>query len=256
MDMKQIYICSDTVKGIFSAIYDAWRASREPDACGIALKGMVEQELFCEYVQVEETEKKALAVERMIRKNLGVLAYEDIYYAMMSEDMNKADAILKTIMEARCIPDSRRIMEHLSNPNVGKVFELSRTVENEAHTFIEFVRFRELENGVLYAKIEPTNHILTSIAPHFADRLPIENWMIQDETHQEFVVHEAGKQWVLVSGEEIAEDMASRFSEKEYEYERLWDAFFHTIAIESRKNPKCQMTHLPLKYRKNLVEVV
>lgn len=252
--MKWVYICSDSVTGIFSGIYDAWRSGRDADECGIALKGMVEQELFCEYVQVEETEKKALAVERLIRKHLGALSYESIYYAMLSEDARKADVILKTMMAARHIQDSTRIMEHLSDPDVEKVFELSRNVGNETHIFIEFVRFRELENGVLYSKIEPRNRVLTCIAPHFADRLPVENWMIYDETHQEFVVHEAGKHWVLVSGEELSPGLTSRFSKQEYEYEVLWDGFCHTIAIESRKNPKCQMTHLPLKYRKNMVE--
>ena len=253
--MKLVYVCSDSVTGIFSGIYDAWKSGRDASECGIALKGMVEQELFCEYTQVEETEKKALAVERLIRRHLGALSYESIYYAMLSEDAGKADAVLKTMMAAKYIPDSTRIMEHLSDPDVEKVFELSRNVGNESHVFIEFVRFRELENGVLYSKIEPKNRVLTCIAPHFADRLTIENWMIYDATHQEFVVHEAKKQWVLVSGEEISSDMTGRFSKQEYECERLWNSFCHTIAIESRRNPKCQMTHLPLKYRKNLVEI-
>lgn len=42
----------------------------------------------------------------------------------------------------------------LSHPGVEKVFELSRSVGNEAHIFLEFVRFRELQNHVLYARIE------------------------------------------------------------------------------------------------------
>lgn len=252
--MKQIYVCSDTVKGIFSGIYDAWKCGRDVSECGIALRGMTEPELFCEYIQVEETERKALAVEHLIRTHLGAACYESIYYAMLSEDVTKADVILKTMMKARDIPDSTRIMEHLTDPDVEKVFELSRAVGNEVHVFIEFVRFRELENGVLYALIEPKNRVLTCIAPHFADRLPIENWMIYDEMHQEFVVHEAGKQWVLVSGEQVSSDMTGRFSAQEYKYEQLWDSFCHTISIASRKNPECQRTHLPLRYRKNLVE--
>lgn len=37
--MKTIYICTDTVTGIFSGIYDAWKAEGEEDTCGIALRG-------------------------------------------------------------------------------------------------------------------------------------------------------------------------------------------------------------------------
>ena len=52
--MKKIYVCNDTITGIFSAIYDAWKEGREEKECGIAIKGMLEQELFCEYMLVEE----------------------------------------------------------------------------------------------------------------------------------------------------------------------------------------------------------
>ena len=56
--MKQIYICSDTITGIYSALYDAWKASRDKEA-GIELRGKTQQRLFCEYTVVEENEEKA-----------------------------------------------------------------------------------------------------------------------------------------------------------------------------------------------------
>ena len=42
--MKKIYVCNDTITGIFSAIYDAWKEGREEKECGIAIKGMLEQD--------------------------------------------------------------------------------------------------------------------------------------------------------------------------------------------------------------------
>ena len=50
------------------------------------------------------------------------------------------------------VKPSKRIMDFLGNPSVAKVFEMKRRVSNEAHYFIEFVRFRELENGVLFSE--------------------------------------------------------------------------------------------------------
>ncbi len=252
--MKTVYVCNDTVTGIFSGIYDAWKMRKKEEECEIALRGMVDQQLFCNYVEVEETEHKAIAVEALIRKHLGQQAYRDIYHAVLSSDQGKGDAVLGTMLAARELPDSTKIMEHLSHPKVEKVFELSRNVGGEAHNYKGFLRFRELENGVLYAGIEPKNQILTCLALHFADRLPVENWMIHDKTYRMFAVHEAGKQWVIVKGREFDGEVFERVSDKEEEYARLWKGFCRTIAIESRTNPRCQLQHLPLRYRAEMVE--
>lgn len=252
--MKTIYICTDTVTGIFSGIYDAWKAEGEEDTCGIALRGTLEQQLFCEYVETKETEHKAVVVEAMIQKHLGMPAYWDIYHAALAADAGKGDAILGTMLAARRIKESRKIMEHLSHPAVERVFELSRTVGGEAHAFKGFLRFRELVNGVLFAEITPKNHVLTCLAPHFADRLPRENWMIYDNAHKTFVVHEAGKKWVLGLNEQLNIEMVHNISDREREYARLWQGFFRTISIQSRESRSRQLQHLPLRFQKNMVE--
>lgn len=258
--MKTVYVCSDSVTGIFSAVYDAWKAQKAEEKCGIVLQGFMEQQLFCDYVKVEETEAKTVAVERMIRKHMGLLAYHDIYQAALSADVEKGDAILGTMLAAKGLKDSTKIMEHLSHPKVEKVFELSRRVGNESHFFVEFIRFRELESGILYAPISPKCHVLTCIAPHFADRFPLENWMIHDKTHRSFAVHETRKKWVLVQeayGEAKRQEYEEKFkkmSEKETEYEALFKSFCKTIAIKERENPVCQRGHLPLWYRPDMVE--
>lgn len=254
MYMKNVYVCSDSVGGIFSAVYDAWKSGRSEEACSIALRGSVEAELFCDYVEVEETEHKARAVDRLIRRHLGMTAYQDIYQAVLAPDKDKGDAVLGTMLAARTIRDSRKIMEHLSHPKVGRVFELSRRVGSEAHTFKGFVRFKELSDGILYAEITPKAQVLTCLAPHFAERLPMENWMICDKTHGMYAVHEAGKQWVLVQDEAADLEALLKFSDRELMYEQLWREFCRTIAIKERKNPKCQMGHLPLRYRFDMVE--
>lgn len=252
--MKTIYLCSDTITGIFSAVYDAWKEKKSEENCGIAVGGLLEQELFCEYSEVCETQEKAQAVEALIKKHLGRKAYWDIYHAALSEASEKGTAILGTMLAAKKLPDSTKIMEHLSHPKVGRVFELSRNVGGEAHSYKGFLRFRELVNGVLYSEIAPRNQVLTCLAPHFADRLPLENWMIYDRTHKMFAVHEAKKKWVLVLDEGFDRTLSRNVSQKEEEYARLWKSFCKTIAIESRKNPACQLQHLPLRYRGDMLE--
>lgn len=250
---KQSYICHDTITGIFSAIYDAWKESRDTEA-GIALRGFMTPQLFCEYREVDEKEQKSIAVERLIMNHLGHNAYWDLYHALLSDDPDKADAVYHTILAARQISDSRKIMEHLSDPYVAKVFELSRKVANEAHLFTEFIRFRELESGVLLSEITPKGQVLTCIADHFTNRFPLENWMVYDKTHKMFLVHRAKKNWILVEGEELDKTEAGRVSASEAEYVRLWKGFCRSISIKERENLACQRNHLPIHFRQDMTE--
>lgn len=251
--MKKVYICNDNITGIFSAIYDAWKESRDKEA-GIELRGMLDTQLFCEYMEVVEEERKAVAVERLIQNHLGYNTYWDIYHALLSVHPKKAEAVFHVMQVARTLSNSKKVMEHLSDSDVACVFELSRNVANEAHQFMEFIRFRELDNGVLFSEITPKNRVLTCIGDHFADRFPLENWMVYDKTHQEFLVHRAKHSWILVSGERLNWEETQKISKAEAEFERLWKGFFQSISIKERENPICQRTHLPLHFRQDMTE--
>lgn len=251
--MKYVYICNDTITAILSAFYDAWKERRDEDV-GIGLRGKMEQHLFCEYFEVQENGKKAEAIERMIQKHLGYNTYWDIYHALLSEDPCKAEAVFHVMQAARTVGNSRKIMEHLTNPDVAKVFELSRRVGNESHQFIEFIRFRELQNKVLLSEINPKNRVLTCIGNHFADRFPLENWMIYDKTHEECIVHRSGYPWVLLQNFQLNQEMTENVSADEREMERLWKGFFESISIKERENPVCQRAHLPLRFRGDMTE--
>ena len=252
--VKRVYVCNDTITGIFSGIYDAWKTKLGQEQLGIVLKGCIDQELFCEYAEVVESEKKTIAVENLIKKHMGYEAYWEIYHAVLSSDKEKGDAILGMMLEARNIPQSKKIMQHLSHPKVRKVFELSRNVSNEAHYYREIIRFRELDNGILFSQIEPKSQILTCLGDHFTDRFPLENWMIYDRTHKMFLVHPESKHWVLVLDEVVNEEAIKKVSVKEKTYEKLWKGFFESVAIEERKSYDRQRQHLPLHYRKHVTE--
>lgn len=252
--MKRVYVCQDNVTSLFSALYDAWKEKRQSGDAEIAFRGNVETKFFCEYTEVTSSEEKAAAVQKMISRHLGEEAYRMLYYAALSADLEKGNAIWGSMIAARNIKDSTKIMQHLTEPNVRKAFELYRNVSNEAHFFKEILRFRELKSGILFAKIEPKSQILTAIASHFSDRLPLENFMIYDETHQMAVIHESKKNWVVVSGVSIDFEGLDSYSESEQEIEKLWKTFFQSIAIKERESYERQRAHFPIWYRKNAVE--
>lgn len=259
--MRTIYVCEDSLTGIFSCIYEVWKRKMTAEEAGLEVGDSFERRLFCEYIFCKAEERKALAVIRMIQKNLGADVYEKISYALLSADRRKADMVFRAMLEAKKLSRKDRLMEHLGNEAVRAVFGMYRQVANEAHHYKGFVRFRELKNKTLFAKIEPKHAVLPCIAEHFADRFPQENWIIYDKTHEVFLIHEKGKryyflqQYMCMKGDSgSAQKIAGGFSEEEMDYETLWKGFVQSISVAERENRALQNQNLPLRFRTNLVE--
>ena len=259
--MRIIYVCEDSLIGIFSGIYEVWKRKMTAEEAGLEVGDSFERRLFCEYIFCKAEERKALAVIRMIQKNLGADVYEKISYALLSADRRKAEMVFRAMLEAKKLSRKDRLMEHLGNEAVRAVFGMYRQVVNEAHHYKGFVRFRELKNKTLFAKIEPKHAVLPCIAEHFADRFPQENWVIYDKTHEVFLIHEKGKryyflqQYMCMKGDSgSAQNIAGGFSEEEMDYEALWKEFVQSISVAERENRALQNQNLPLRFRTNLVE--
>lgn len=259
--MRTIYVCEDSLTGIFSGIYEVWKRKMTAEEAGLEVGDSFERRLFCEYIFCKAEKRKALAVIRMIQKNLGVDVYEKISYALLSADRRKAEMVFRAMLEAKKLSRKDRLMEHLGNEAVRAVFGMYRQVANEAHHYKGFVRFRELKNKTLFAKIEPKHAVLPCIAEHFADRFPQENWVIYDKTHEVFLIHEKGKryyflqQYMCMKGDSgSAQNIAGGFSEEEMDYEALWKEFVQSISVAERENRALQNQNLPLRFRTNLVE--
>lgn len=259
--MRTIYVCEDSLTGIFSGIYEVWKRKMTAEEAGLEVGDSFERRLFCEYIFCKAEERKALAVIRMIQKNLGADVYEKISYALLSADRRKADMVFRAMLEAKKLSRKDRLMEHLGNEAVRAVFGMYRQVANEAHHYKGFVRFRELKNKTLFAKIEPKHAVLPCIAEHFADRFPQENWIIYDKPHEVFLIHEKGKryyflqQYMCMKGDSgSAQKIAGGFSEEEMDYETWWKGFVQSISVAERENRALQNQNLPLRFRTNLVE--
>ena len=259
--MRIIYVCEDSLTGIFSGIYEVWKRKMTAEEADLEVGDCFESRLFCEYIFFKAAKRKALAVIRMIQKNLGADVYEKISYALLSADRRKAEMVFRAMLEAKKLSRKDRLMEHLGNEAVRAVFGMYRQVANEAHHYKGFVRFRELKNKTLFAKIEPKHAVLPCIAEHFADRFPQENWVIYDKTHEVFLIHEKGKryyflqQYMCMKGDSgSAQNIAGVFSEEEMDYEALWKEFVRSISVAERENRALQNQNLPLRFRTNLVE--
>lgn len=249
-----IFVCEDSLEGILTGVYDACASKLGHKNIHLFTGEPENYELFSEYIQVTPSEEKARKVIRTITDRFGMQFYESIYQAAMSGEahhpkkMDKADAIYETILLALANGDGQKVLLSLGEPCVYRIFELCRATNREACHHLEFLRFSELENGVLFATIHPKDNVLPYLAEHFTDRLPMEHFMIYDETHHLVAIHKAAKKYMLVDAEDLDLDKIKRYSSDELEYRKLWLTFFDHIAIESRKNPSLQMQLMPKRY--------
>ena len=78
-------------------------------------------------------------------------------------------------------------------PDVCALWKTVRAVRNEAHCYLEFLRFSDL-GGFLVGELAPKNTVLPLIAGHFCDRLPEEDFVLYDRTHAMGFFHRRGGQ--------------------------------------------------------------
>ena len=242
-----VFLCEDSVCGILTGVYDAWGRKKGHANVKLALKEGYQPELFmdCQYVKTDA--EKADKVLRTLNRKMYREDFEALYRAILSKDSQKADSIYKMIVLA--LHTEKKLIHALENPTVFSVFEMARKTEREAAHYLEFLRFRELENGILFSVIAPQAQVLPLIGVHFADRFPMENFAVFDKTHQAMLIHEAGKEWLIREDIEVFDETKLKLSESEKEMSQGWQIFFDTIAIKERKNEKLQQQLLPLKYR-------
>lgn len=247
-----VFLCENSIAGIFSGVYDAWASRAGHDNVRLALAENYNLELFAEYVTVMPDPEKAEKVIGTLKKRMHWEDFLSVYRAVLSADPDKADSIYRVIVLA--VHTSRRMIDHLEQPDVYHVFSMARKVGNEAARYLEFVRFRELENKALFSEIHPENQVLPLIGDHFADRFPLEHFLIYDSRHHLALFHAAKHAWVLMDMPEDMDPQRLRFSREEQEMSRYWQAFFDQIAIEERTNPRLQQQFLPLKFRAYMTE--
>ncbi|RFZ77443.1 DNA metabolism protein [Lacrimispora amygdalina] len=251
--MKTVYLCDSSIEGILSGVYTAWASKKGHDNVMLRLKDDgITMELFCQYEEVPIDSQKSDKVIAAIRTKISEEAYEVVYKAALSNDLDRADKIYRFLIWG--FHTGASIVSMLQIQAVYDIFHMCRFVDNETHHLTGFVRFLEMEGDLLVSQIGPKNDIIVLLAPHFADRLSGENWVIYDANRKKAVLHPAFRPWYLTDFLSPQWEDKITKSEKEDEYEDLFRRFRKSISIKERTNPVCQLNHMPLRFRPYMPE--
>lgn len=256
--MYTTYIYDGTFHGLITAVYEAFYAKLPVAEVRILDQAQAEEapNLFDIELRVLTSEEKAEKVLSALIQRTSYDTYHNIYIVYLSFYPNKGDLIFQYIK--LCFTLGKKVFQHISHPLIADILRITKRVGGETQKLRGFVRFQELESGALFSRITPVNNQLELLAPHFADRLATENWILYDANRELACVHRAGKGFLITDDipQEILEDHMEQMNSKaELKYQSLWKAFFETIGIESRRNYRCQRTMMPKRYWENMLEV-
>ena len=240
------YVYDGSFEGMLTAIFEAYYRKERPDSV-IPERGM-QQDLLSQYVYIVTDPVKSDRVYESIWSKISQHALKNIYYAYLSEELEAGTIIYRYLRLGWKMGGNVDL--NLANDTVFKMMDINRRVEHEVHKFMGFVRFRQVEGGIYYSSISPDYNVVELLAPHFAERLSDQKWIIHDVKREFAALYNMGK-WIM--SEFTAEDIPEDTSD-EKQYKKLWKEFFNTLAIPSRTNPKLQRQLMPRRYWEHLPE--
>ncbi|QQK08996.1 TIGR03915 family putative DNA repair protein [Miniphocaeibacter halophilus] len=238
-----IYLYDNSLMGFLTCIYYGYKNYKDLENIQ---ENNIQMNIFSKYKYIESEEEKSNIIIDYLSSNFNKDLINSIYNVFLSNSMEKEMTILNTIILARKY--GNRVL-NVPNNNIFRFNRIERNVLFEKHRFEGLLRFSEIQNGFLYAPFEPENNILPLLIGHFVNRLQ----------NQQFLIHDVKRNYVAIYEKNNldffdVEKLNIEYSEDEIKYQNLWNIFFKSISIKERKNLKQQVSFMPKKYWKYLIE--
>lgn len=237
----KIIVYDGTFEGFLTVIFTSYT-----EIFKVKIESEKDQISFLDQKYIKTNFEKAKRVEDSIKKNISKEFYYDIKIAFKSDYKNK-DTIIARLIKLSFLKGEKIIKS--TNKYAIAFNKMVKNYSREAHAFKGLLRFKEIQEGFLFAKYESHNDILEDLSRHFLQRMPKEKFVIYDKNRN--------KAFVSIYGNfEVVEilNLDIKESKKEEFFQNLWIGFYDAIAIKERKNKKLMIENMPKKYWKYLPE--
>ncbi|GAA3780552.1 TIGR03915 family putative DNA repair protein [Flavobacterium ginsengiterrae] len=214
--------------------------------------------LFSENHFVVTDENKANRVLTGLKTNLSNEGFANIYRAFLS-DLDKIDETLFQYVKY-VFASSVNIEEDLANTFVLEVRKAAHLTGKETHRMKAFVRFKLTKDNLYYAIVEPDCDVLPLIEKHFKNRYADQRWLIYDSKRKYGIYYDlettSTVQLQFNAQSSSSNYLAEICDDNEEFFQNLWRQYFSSTNIESRKNTKLHLLHMPKRYWKYLTEKI
>lgn len=236
------YTIDGTFDGVMCAVFECYLTNEIP---ADIQSGDIQQSIYGMREIVTDS-GKAERVKRKLR-SVSPTAYNAMRLCFLT--CNPQRHMLILLFSVLTITHGDRVNSMLTDSTVNELYTSVRHLTREAHLYKGFVRF-SVNEGVLTAVIEPKNMVLPLLRQHFCERFRGESFLIFDKTHGAALIYSRGRSDIIPI--EALEFPAA--DEEERKWQSAWRAFYETIAIEERYNPKCRQTNMPKRYWRQMTE--
>ncbi len=241
------YVYDGTFDGLLCCIFRAFERKETPEQVHPRMPEQLS--LLGEPVLVATDAGRARRVEAGIARTAGMQALSYVRDAVYSAHPYAGrDAVCYARLVFRYGP---AVHDLLTDDTLLRVRDTSSKLWKEVGQLREFLRFKELENGVYIAEMTPENDVTELLMPHFADRLGDMAFILHDRGRKKAGVYDTHG-WVLASS---AQMRMPAISAREVGYQAMWKMFYETIAIKERENPRLRRQFMPKKYWRDLTEM-
>jgi probable DNA metabolism protein len=228
-----------TFEGFLTIIYEVYYKKLKVKTI---LKSAPQTLFLDEIIKIITDEKKALKVLEALKSNFPKKNFELILNIFMCDTKKFELELLRYVILG--FKDTKE----LSNINQKEVFylqNLEKELFRHIHKMYGFVRFKELEDNTLYAKIDGKFNITYFLGKHFMKRLNNQNFIIHDTTRDLAFIKNENFQGI----EKVSAYKEPKLSDNENKFSKLWFTFFKNTTIKTRENKKSQRNFIPLIYR-------
>ena len=239
-----IFIYDGSFECFLSLVYDVYYKKITPSAISKTTPNtlLLDETYECIYNEVKSVKVLEALKTKFTKENFTTIL--NIFMCDETEfEMELLEYIILGFKE-------QKHLQNINHCSIFKIQNLQKELFRNVHKMSGFLRFEELEDGSLYAKVESKFNLVYFLGKHFSQRF----------NNQNYIIHDIKRKLVFIYSEEfkglreVSEFEIPTLSKDEQKFKNLWKTFFESVAIESRENKKLQQSLVPLLYRTYMSE--
>ncbi len=239
-----ILVYDGSFEGFLSLVYEVYYKKLKPIKI---YKTLPNEMIFEEILELKTSKDNAIKVLTAIKTKFPKELIQRILNIFMCDSKEFEMALLEYIIIG--FKEAKQLY-NINNSCVFYLNNLEKELFRNVHKLTGFIRFEELEDKTLYAKVESKFNVVYFLGKHFLKRF----------NNQNFIIHDLNRKLAFVkmqndySIKEVAFFDEPNYSSNEQKFQKLWKSFFSGVTINERTNFKLQTQMVPLLYRTYMSE--